>query len=60
MIPRGQYGRVLATSRNRASERELANTGCEVEEMTEIEATNFSLNVLDAKDQSRMNMMLEN
>jgi tetratricopeptide (TPR) repeat protein len=43
LIPRGEYGCVLTTSRNRASNGELASAGCEVEEMMESEAIQFCL-----------------
>ena len=43
LIPRGDTGCVLATSRNRASDGELANGGYEVEEMMESDAVDFLL-----------------
>jgi hypothetical protein len=44
LIPRGDSsGSVLSTSRNRASDGELASAGCEVEEMRESEAIMFLL-----------------
>src|SRR5579859_1716014 len=43
LIPRGECGCVLATSRNRASDGELASTGCEVEEMNQDDAVKFLL-----------------
>jgi hypothetical protein len=43
LIPRGEYGCVLITSRNPASDGELAAAGCEVVEMMEGEATQFLL-----------------
>jgi len=43
LIPRGDTGCVLATSRNRASDGELANGGYEVEEMMENDAVDFLL-----------------
>jgi hypothetical protein len=43
IIPRGQHGCVLTTSRNRASDGELAIKGCEIKEMTEIEAIELLL-----------------
>ena len=44
LIPRGENGCILSTSRNRASDGELASGGCEVEEMKESEAVDFLLN----------------
>jgi hypothetical protein len=38
LILKGQNGGVLATTRNRASDSELASAGSEIEEMTENEA----------------------
>ena len=49
LIPRGQ-GCVLVTSRNRASDGELANAGCEVVEMQESEAVQFLLECSRNKD----------
>ena len=43
LIPRGENGCVLSTSRNIASDGELASIGCEVEEMKESEAVQFLL-----------------
>ena len=43
LIPSGQHGCVLATSRNRASDGELANSGTSLEEMDEDEAIQFLL-----------------
>ena len=51
LIPRGENGCVLSTSRNRASDGELASGGCEVEEMTESEAVDF---LLDCSRQRRL------
>src|SRR5579859_4432330 len=43
LIPRGECGCVLATSRNRASDGELASAGCEVEVMNQGDAVDFLL-----------------
>jgi hypothetical protein len=43
LIPKGQNGAVLTTSRNRASDGELASAGSEIEEMTENEAIELLL-----------------
>ena len=54
LIPRGQSGCVLATSRNPASDGELANAGCEVEEMRQF---SFSSNALDVTGRNVMSEM---
>ena len=43
LIPRGDCGCVLATSRNQASDGELASAGCEVGEMNQGDAVDFLL-----------------
>jgi len=43
LIPRGECGCVLASSRNRASDGELVSAGCEVEEMNQGNTVNFLL-----------------
>ena len=50
LIPVGQRGCVLITSRNRASDGGLANAGCEVVEMQESEAVQFLLDCSRNKD----------
>src|SRR5436305_1317660 len=56
LIPRGQSGCVLITSRNRARVKKLANAGCEVIEMVESEAMQLftecsQLSVSDSNEQ---------
>ena len=51
LIPRGEHGCVLSTSRNRASDGELASRGCEIVEMKESEAVDF---LLDCSRQQRL------
>src|SRR5436305_10663306 len=56
LIPRGQRGCVLITSRNRASVKKLVNAGCEVIEMVESEAMQLftecsQLSVSDSNEQ---------
>ena len=62
LIPRGENGCVLSTSRNRASDGELASGGCEVEEMKPSEAVDFLLNCsrqrrLEGQEQEAMNLV---
>jgi len=64
LVPRGENGCILTTSRNRASDGELASVGCEVKEMMETDAVEFLLRCsrkdkLESQEQDAKNLVRE-